>query len=790
MRALTFEQCVRSLGIIPSVAIMIGKTISHYRIEEELGRGGMGVVYRARDERLRRAVAIKLLTEELVSHAERRERLLGEARAAAALNHPGIATIYEVGEEGELIFIVMEMVAGRTLREILAAGPMEPKALARLGGMVAEALEAAHTRGVVHGDVKPENIVVQADGGVKLLDFGVARHKAEENLTLTRSLEATAAAVPDSRIAGTLAYMSPEQLRGEELDGRSDVYSTGVVLYELTSGRRPFLGPTATALIAQILSEPAARLDGVNSIVPVELARIVQKLLEKKRELRYASARELRVDLANLARELEFGATLPAAVAGKRTVAVLPFKLLTPNPEDEYLGVALADAVINQLSASGELLVRPTSTVQRYAKQSVDPLVAARELNVQVVVDGSIQKFGPKLRVHVQAWNAAGGTSLFSAKHDAEIADLFVLQDEIAEGLARSFGVKESARPETKPEPPTRNAMAYELFLRAVERLSRVNRWDTRTAIEMLESATKLDPNFANAWARLADACVFMGGTFEPVPKWFEKAEKAIRRALALDSENAEAHCARGRVLWTPLKGFRNRDALRALNHSLDLSPGCHPALVWKCLILLHVGLLEEAKEGLLEALASHPDDGFTLTFLAQALMLQGHHEESEDFLARALTLDPANLWANLFAPMNLLYTKSPEGAAERIRSAQQIVPGDGFLTSWEALLWAKRGEFRKAETVVRRALKSGKTVLHTHHMLHTAAAVYATIGKPAPAVALLRKASATGLPNYPVFRDDPHFQTLRNNAQYVKLLGELRRDWEKYRREFSNSAR
>jgi eukaryotic-like serine/threonine-protein kinase len=758
---------------------VIGTTISHYRIDTQLGKGGMGVVYRAHDQRLRRDVALKLLPSEIAGHEERRARLLAEARAASALNHPGITTIYEVGEEGEHLFIVMELVSGQTLRLMVSEGPVETRTLTRLGAQIAEALAAAHAHGVVHGDVKPENVIVQTDGRVKLLDFGIARQVARETLAVTRQETAPV----DSNIVGTLAYMAPEQLRGVDPDARADLFSLGVVLYELTAGYRPFPGPTATALMTQVLNEAPPPLAKLAPLAPAELVRIVHKLLEKQPESRYQSARELQVDLTNLARDLEMGAALPAAVAGKRAVAVLPFKLLTPNPEDDYLGMALADAVINQLSASGDLLVRPTSTVTRYVKQAVDPLLAARELNVHVVVEGSIQKLGPKLRVHVQAWNAADGSTLLSAKHDSEMADLFGLQDTISEQLASALGSKPSS--EGPAAPPTKNTMAYELYLRAVERLTRLNRWDARTAIEMLEDATKLDPRFADAWSRLAEACVLMAGNFEPGPRWIRVAEQAVRRALALDPHSAEAQCARGRVLWMPAKGFQNRAALRAMGEALRLNPGCHRALVWRCLILLHIGLHEEAKAGLAEALATNPDDCFTLVFSGQVRHYMGGYAEAEEYYSRALAVDQSNVWGNLFAAAAPLYGPAPERAAQVIQRAEQVLPGEPMLASCEALLWARRGENRKTEQALKRALKGGKSLLHTHHMWHVAAAAYATIGKPAPAIALLRRAGGFGLPNYPAFRDDPFFKPLHNNPQFLRLMAELKKEWAGYQREF-----
>ncbi len=764
---------------------MIGQTISHYRIEAELGRGGMGVVYRAHDKQLDRKVAIKLLPDQIVGHSECRARILAEARAASALNHPGIITIYEVGEEGEQLFIVMELLSGRTLRAILSDGPGEPRSLARIGAQVADGLAVAHAQGIIHGDVKPENVVVLPDSRVKLLDFGIARHVAAETLT-TRSTPAQGC-LPESWIAGTLAYMSPEQLRGEPADARADLYSLGVVLYELAAGRLPFPGPTAAALLSQVLNEAPPPLGSIVVDAPTGLARVVHKLLEKKPTARYQFAREVQVDLTNLARELELGAALPPAVAGKRAVAVLPFKLLTPNPEDDYLSVALADAVINELSSSGELLVRPTSTIQRYAKQLVDPLLAARELNVQVIVDGSIQKFGPKLRVHVQAWNTRDGSSLLSAKHDSEMADLFGLQDRIADGLARAFGGRAAKSAETHAQPPTKNPMAYQLFLRAVERLSRLSRWDTTTAIEILRSATQLDPRFADAWARLAEAYLVMAISFDPKPNWIRLAERAIRRSIRLDPGNPDGYCARGRLLWSPAKGFQHRAALRALGQALRLNPGCHQAQLWKGTILNHVGLLEEAKEEITAVLAANPDDAYTLNQAGQLATYLSNYEAAEEYFARALTLDPSHLWATLFSPAASLYAGDLKRAEEKVQVALQSAPKDHLALSWEALLWAKRGEARKSENAARRALRDKRLLTYTHHALHHLAAAFAVIGKPTRAVALLRRATDIGLPNYPVFRDDPHFQPLQKHAPFLRLMAELRRDWEGYKLEFGH---
>jgi serine/threonine protein kinase/predicted Zn-dependent protease len=763
---------------------MLGKNIAHYRIESELGRGGIGVVYRARDVRLERTVALKILADKWQERPEYRAMILSEARAAAALNHPGVATVYEVGEYDSGLYIAMELISGTNLRKRMEDGAFEIPSLLRLATRVAEALEAAHAGGVIHGDVKPENIAVLANEHIKLLDFGIARRAADTVLTNTQT-NSTQDWLPDSRIAGTLAYMSPEQLRGEETDGRADLYSLGVILYELAMGRRPFQARNGPELIAQILNVQPSSLDSSFYKLPGELEGIIFRLLEKDRAKRHVSASELLGDLSDLQRALEREKLLPAALVGKRSMAVLPFKLLTASATDEYLGVALADALIHALGASNEMLVRPTTTVERYAKQSVDLPRVAREMNVQVVSHGSIQKSGTRLRVHVQVWDAVKNAPVYSAKHDGEISELFALQDELAAGVAQVLGVRAAASEEKISAPPTENPRAYELYLRATERLARLNRWDTRTAIEMLEQAVALDPEFADGWAKLAEACALIGVTQEPHPRWLKRADQAIRRALGLDRHNAEVYCARGRVLWTPARGFKNRQALRALNEALHLNQGCHAAKLWRCLIFTHLGLLAKAKEGLLEALATHPDDAFILVFIGNAAQYRCDFAEAEEFQARALRIDPANLWGNAFLPTVLLYAGRLQEAEEKIRIARQFLQDDPWLVSCEALLWAKRGERRKAETLLKRSLRPVKTFLHTHHLWHNAAAAYALLDKPAAAVALLRRASSLGLPNFPAFRDDPHFQSLQDYPSFRTLLAKLKREWTGYEKEF-----
>lgn len=754
---------------------MVGQTISQYRIEEEIGRGGMGVVYRAHDLRLRRDVAVKLLTAE-TSGEDRRARLLAEARAASSLNHPVITTIYEVREEDGFIFIVMELLRGKTLRE-LASTRNEPKTVTRLGAQIAEGLAAAHEQGLIHGDIKPENVILLEDGRLKLLDFGLARQTFVAPSAIDSTVATASARTTSS--GGTLAYMAPEQLLGASANVQTDLFALGVMLYELLQGQRPEITLLQT-------SSGESRPDKAE--MPARMSAVLDKLLQREPVRRYQSAREVQSDLANLSHELDLGLHLPATIADMKSVAVLPLKLLTPNPDDQYLCIALADALINRLSGS-EFMVRPTSAVQRYRNENTDPFRAGRELNVHTVVEGSIQRFGQKLRVHVQVWNVSDGTSKGSAKYDSDIFELFALQDNIGDGLWKLLGAAKETAAREMEAPRRVNNAAYELFLRAVEKLSRLNRWDVRTAIEMLESATKTDPKFADAWARLGEAYLLMAVAFDAKPFWSQKATRAIARAVALDPKNADAYSARGRLLWSPAKGFKHSLALRAFDKALALNPGCHQAQVWRGVVLNHIGLFTSAKSEFTAALATNPGDAYTMNQIGQMFFFLGEFEEADDYFSRALALDPSHLWASMFSVAPAMYMGDLDRAEAKIKSARHAAGDDQGVLAWESLLWAKRGERRKARVAAEKALKDKRYLTYTHHAYHQLATSYATLGDVEDACKLIKKASRSGLPNYPLYRDDLHFRPVHEKQQFGKLMSELKKQWETYRREVEGKA-
>lgn len=505
-------------------------------------------------------------------------------------------------------------------------------------------------------------------------------------------------------------------------------------------------------------------------------------------ETRLASGADLALDFRPISPGDELAAGRPAS--NRRSVAVVPFRLLISLPEDQFLSAALADAIVNRLGSTGNLAVRPTASMMRYSQAEVEWTAVAREMNVDIVVEGSIQRMGARVRALVQAHQISGSVTLYSGKHEGEIGELFSLQDRIADAVyaalipqARSSAMTRNSRP------PTTNALAYELFMRAADRMSRLNKWDAQTAIEMLSSATQLDPAFADAWGRLAQACIQMGTIFDSDPRWFQMAEEAVARTLDLDTANADAFCARGQVLWTPRHCFQNQAALRALNASLKLNPGCHQAQLWRGQILFHLGLYREARQGLEEALAAHPKDCRAVTFLALTTLYRGDYEEAYELYVQALALDPDSIWPNLFFPLVPLYMGRPADAIEKLRVARQLLPEEPVLLSVESLIAAHDGRFARAEQLADAALEQPRTMLHTHHLWHNAAAAFSLCGKPEKAIPWLKRSTEMGLPNYPLFSSDPHLRSLQHHPDFMALMTGLRGEHEGYQNEFGTGA-
>jgi serine/threonine protein kinase/tetratricopeptide (TPR) repeat protein len=623
-----------------------GQTVLHYEIGAKLGAGGMGEVFRARDTRLGREVALKFISPAFRDDPDRRARLLKEAQAASALRSPAIATTYDIGESGSDLFIIMELVDGEPLSERFKRGPLDVPTVLRLTGQVADALDEAHGLGIIHRDIKSANLLLTQRGRIKILDFGLAKTLETSGLGAD---EPTLAETQIGTVVGTVSYMSPEQALGKKVDHRSDLFSLGVVMYEGLTGRLPFVGKTLAAVVDQIIRQEPPALARLNYDVPVRLQDIVRKLLSKTTSSRYQGAKELLIDLTTLRRDLELEEsqlesssrstpTPTVSESSATTVAVLPFANITREPTDDWIGSGIAETVTADLKTIRGLTVLGRERVFDALRDlgssdsgSLDERVSisvGQQLGATWLISGGYQRLGDVIRITARGVDVASGTVIRTVKIDGQISDIFGLQDKIVYELSQGINLKLNPSEVAAIErQETKSVEAYEMRSRAMMNLMEGSPQALDRAIHLLEKATSEDANYAAAWAALGAAYDFKG-QFLSLRDLSLKAVDMERRAIAIDPQLADAHRWLGMSL---LSVARYDEAITAIEEALRLEPG--DANVYSALgraYWIGKGDLDAGISHLERAAEINPDLGYAHLQLGLMYAIRGDYAEAE----------------------------------------------------------------------------------------------------------------------------------------------------------------
>ena len=790
------------------------QVIGHYTLIETIGIGGMGVVWRAHDDRLGRDVALKLIAIDSQSDPDARRRFRNEAIALTKLNHPNITTVFDVGTDvqsdgSQRDYVVMELVPGSTLDDIVEGKPLDRERFLDYAAQLLKGIAAAHNAGVLHRDLKPANIRVTPDGNLKILDFGLVKFEVAPG-------DATLSGTDQGMIVGTLPYMAPEQMRGERVDVRADLYGAGAVLYEMATGRRPFL-QTGTQLVDAVLNESPCVPSALNRKLETDIDSMLLKALEKRPDLRYHSAREMLVDLERMrtsshsvttprqakSRDKQWkiviglsGCALAVAalvwiwllrskppantpVSELKSVAVLPLRPIGAEARDEFLGMGLADSIITRLNESKLIIVRPFSTVQRFGSDNSDSLSAAKELKVDSVLEGSVQKSGSKLRIGANLLRASDGSSVWAETFDIQSDDIFKVQAQVAERVAEHLnGALKAGSREAIAKRYTNNPDAYLQFVKGRYYQQQIttgpeSRDTVMNAIESYRNAIQLDPQYALAHSNLGNMYAWMGLFIEADNTWIERAKQELAVADSIDRELADTHIVRAQVLWSRYEGFDLLSAEREFRHAAGIDPGATAGVL--AVFYAHLGMQDLAAENLRTAERYAPSEA-----LGTALEVNQLGADYAEAVVRCTASEQKP------CPAEALLRLGRTADAEKILADSLIGPEvNPRVLSDKAVLLSLQNKQAKAEGLARRALTEGAENRGFHHIAFNVACVYALGGKKADAVAMLREAAAKGMPNITGFRKDPLLKSLHGYPEYESFMAELQSMLDKYRAQF-----
>jgi serine/threonine protein kinase/tetratricopeptide (TPR) repeat protein len=663
--------------------VLAGQALLHYRLVEKIGAGGMGEVWRAVDTRLGREVAVKVITDRLAEDPNALARFEREARAVAALSHPNVIALYDVGREDGVPYVVTELLRGTTLRQRLATSSLAPRAAVEFAIQVAEGLAAAHARGLIHRDLKPENVFVADDGGVKILDFGLARFTdGGPDAPADENAPTAAMATRTGMILGSPGYMSPEQIRGQTVDARADLFSFGAVLYEMVSGRRAFDGPSTADVLSAVLHEEPPRVQDPS------LDRILRKCLMKSCEQRYATAREV-------IQELQAVLAGVVTTEGEPAIAVLPFVDMSQSKDQDYFCEGMTEEIISALSVIPGLHVAARTSTFQFKGTHQDVRHIGQTLGVNKVLEGSVRTAGDRLRVTAQLINVSDGYRVWSERYDRQMEDVFAIQDEIARSVAQALaGQLEARHAPGAARKHTDDLEAYHLYLKGRHERYRTRNFDA--ALRRFEEASERDPRYALARLGIAEACVLLGNTGMTRPRvTVARAETELEYANALADESAESRaveCALRMAKWE----FAAGEA--AGRRAIELDPNYVFGWTWLSIVLAGMGEFDEAHAIAQRAVPIDPQSPLAWTIDGWVLSAGRRFTEAEPPLRRALELNPTHdlaLWNLGIALVGLGRHEEAIALLERAHAGSR--PGASLILG--ILAWGKAvsGRFEEA---------------------------------------------------------------------------------------------